>query len=101
MVKENSLILEAGTPSGGYAIKMSSDLIAYLSNDYAYRNPNRYSRIRALQDLLRRFQKARQASTQMDVNIAQLVKPGDGVALLFWPSWTSFKSIRSWRCITW
>ena len=74
MVKENSLIQEVGTPSGGYAIKMSSDLIAYLSNDYAYRNPNRYSRIRALQDLLRRFQKARQASTQMDVNIAQLVK---------------------------
>lgn len=74
MVKENSLIQEAGSPSGGYAIKMSSDLIAYLSNDYAYRNPNRYSRIRALQDLLRRFQKARQASTQMDVNIAQLVK---------------------------
>lgn len=74
MVKENSLVQEAATPSGSYAIKMSSDLIAYLGNDYAYRNPNRFSRLRALQDLLCRFQKAHQDSKQMDVNIAQLVK---------------------------
>ena len=53
---------------------MSSELIAYLCNDYSYRNPNRFSRLKALQDLLIRFQKAKFASRDMDVNIAQLVK---------------------------
>ena len=43
-------------------------------DDYSYRNPNRFSRLKALQDLLIRFQKAKLASKDMDVNIAQLVK---------------------------
>ena len=48
--------------------------MAYLCNDYAYRNPNRFSRLKALQDLLIRYQEAKQSSSQMNVNIAQLIK---------------------------
>ena len=43
-------------------------------DDYSYRNPNRFSRLKALQDLLIRFQKAKLASKDMDVNLAQLLK---------------------------
>ena len=74
MVKENSSSSESLPKEERFVINMSSELIAYLCNDYSYRNPNRFSRLKALQDLLIRFQKAKLASKDMDVNIAQLVK---------------------------
>ena len=74
MVKENITTSELHGKKDGFVIRMSSELMAYLCNDYAYRNPNRFSRLKALQDLLIRFQKAKLASKDMDVNIAQLVK---------------------------
>ena len=59
-------------------------------DDYSYRNPNRFSRLKALQDLLIRFQKAKLASKDMDVNIAQLLKgmgmESPGGAGLCWPA---------------
>ena len=73
MVKENSSSSESLPKEERFVINMSSELIAYLCNDYSYRNPNRFSRLKALQDLLIRFQKAKLASKDMDVNIAQLV----------------------------
>lgn len=74
MEKEKTLFSGATPKKDGFIIKMSAELMAYLCNDYAYRNPSRYSRLKALQDLLLRFQKAQQQSKEMDVNIAQLVK---------------------------
>lgn len=74
MVKENISSSESLPKEERFVINMSSELIAYLCNDYSYRNPNRFSRLKALQDLLIRFQKAKLASKDMDVNIAQLVK---------------------------
>lgn len=74
MVKENSSSSESLPKEERFVINMSSELIDYLCNDYSYRNPNRFSRLKALQDLLIRFQKAKLASKDMDVNIAQLVK---------------------------
>lgn len=74
MLKENSSSSESLPKEERFVINMSSELIAYLCNDYSYRNPNRFSRLKALQDLLIRFQKAKLASKDMDVNIAQLVK---------------------------
>ena len=74
MVKENSSSSKSLPKEERFVINMSSELIAYLCNDYSYRNPNRFSRLKALQDLLIRFQKAKLASKDMDVNIAQLVK---------------------------
>lgn len=74
MVKENNSSSESLPKEERFVINMSSELIAYLCNDYSYRNPNRFSRLKALQDLLIRFQKAKLASKDMDVNIAQLVK---------------------------
>lgn len=74
MVKENSSSSESLPKEERFVINMLSELIAYLCNDYSYRNPNRFSRLKALQDLLIRFQKAKLASKDMDVNIAQLVK---------------------------
>ena len=81
MVKENSSSSESLPKEERFVINMSSELIAYLCNDYSYRNPNRFSRLKALQDLLIRFQKAKLASKDMDVNIAQLLK-GMGMAVL-------------------
>lgn len=74
MVKENNSSSESLPKEERFVINMSSEMIAYLCNDYSYRNPNRFSRLKALQDLLIRFQKAKLASKDMDVNIAQLVK---------------------------
>ena len=72
MVKENITTSELHGKKDGFVIRMSSELMAYLCNDYAYRNPNRFSRLKALQDLLIRYQEAKQSSSQMNVNIAQL-----------------------------
>lgn len=66
MVKENSSSSESLPKEERFVINMSSELIAYLCNDYSYRNPNRFSRLKALQDLLIRFQKAKLASKDMD-----------------------------------
>lgn len=74
MVKENITTSELHGKKDGFVIRMSSELMAYLCNDYAYRNPNRFSRLKALQDLLNRYQEAKQSSSQMNVNIAQLIK---------------------------
>lgn len=74
MVKENITTSELHGKKDGFVIRMSSELLAYLCNDYAYRNPNRFSRLKALQDLLIRYQEAKQSSSQMNVNIAQLIK---------------------------
>lgn len=57
MVKENSSSSESLPKEERFVINMSSELIAYLCNDYSYRNPNRFSRLKALQDLLIRFQR--------------------------------------------
>ena len=63
MVKENNSSSESLPKEERFVINMSSELIAYLCNDYSYRNPNRFSRLKALQDLLIRFQKAKLVST--------------------------------------
>ena len=44
MVKENSSSSESLPKEERFVINMSSELIAYLCNDYSYRNPNRFSR---------------------------------------------------------
>lgn len=101
MVKENITTSELHGKKDGFVIRMSSELMAYLCNDYAYRNPNRFSRLKALQDLLIRYQEAKQSSSQMNVNIAILSRPGDGAVLLCWLLWSSSRSWRSWRYATW
>ena len=58
----------------GLSVMLSGQDAHPAIDDYSYRNPNRFSRLKALQDLLIRFQKAKLASKDMDVNIAQLVK---------------------------
>lgn len=57
------------------AVVVPLELIDYLCNDYAYRNPNRYSKLEAFRNLVMLHCSAKEkGSEKMNASIAQLSK---------------------------
>lgn len=60
---------------GKLVVAVPLELIDYLSNDYAYRNPNRYSKLEAFRNLVMLHCSAKEkGSEKMSASIAQLSK---------------------------
>lgn len=62
------------TNNGSHMVVVPFELIDYLSNDNAYRNPKRYSKLEAFRDLIMRYRNAIGSGEKMSANIAQLSK---------------------------
>ena len=63
-----------GESSKNYEIRMSPDLLELLCCDYTFKNPRRFSRLQAFQNLVERYCTARMQQEDMAVNMERLSK---------------------------
>lgn len=75
MIKENSI--QKGVcvyDTKDILVKMPLQLIAYLSNDYTFKNPKRFTKLKAFENLINRYCQSYVCNENKAVNITQLSK---------------------------
>ena len=76
MMTNDRFLYKEGTQKSqeNYHVKISSDLLDFLCNDYSYKSVRRFSRLQAFQNLLERYCTSERKQEEMAANIEALSK---------------------------